>query len=102
MIETTNEAPRTRPCECLEIEIAYVIQNIVVVPRYTSDYKEFVIMQNGSVPSSSFWNWPMYRRLGPMSCLEIEYNQVGQVSAVLVLAAEDQKFVALIEGCSVA
>lgn len=45
---------------------------------------------------SAFWNGPGNRGLSPMGSLEIEYDEVGEIGSVFVLAAKDKQFVSLV------
>lgn len=45
---------------------------------------------------SAFRDRPRYGGLSPMGSLEVENNEVGEVGSVLVLAAKNKQFVALV------
>lgn len=100
MIEATNKSPCSRPGECLEVEIANVVQDIIVVPSDSANYEKFVFVEHGSVSGSSFWNRAGHGRLCPVRSLQVEYNEVGEISSVLILTTEDEELVPLIEGGS--
>lgn len=100
MIEATNKAPCARPCECFKVEIANVVQDIVVVPSDSANYEKFVFVEHSSVSGSSFWNRAGHGRLCPVRSLQVEYNKVGEVSSVLILTAENEELVPLVEGGS--
>jgi hypothetical protein len=46
--------------------------------------------------SSAFGNRTGYRRLGPVSSLQVEYDEVREVCPVLILASKDEEFIALV------
>lgn len=101
MIESANKAPWSGPGEGLEINVAYVIQHIIVMACYSSNDEQFVVMQKCRMSRSAFWNRTRHGWLSPVGSFEIEDDEVGQVRSVLVLATEDQKFIALVQGCGV-
>lgn len=49
---------------------------------------------------SSFWDRAGHGRLCPVRSLQVEYNKVGEVSSVLILTAENEELVPLVEGGS--
>lgn len=100
VIEATNKAPCPRPGECLEVKIANVVQDIVVVPSDSANYEKFVFVEYGSVSGSSFRNRTSHGRLCPVRSLQVEYNKVGEVSSVLILTTENEELVPLVEGGS--
>lgn len=95
MVEAANEAPGLGPRPRLQIEVADVVQYIVILTRDSTDYEEFVLMQNGGVSSSPLGNRAGHWRLSPVRCSEVEHDEIGEVCSVLVLAAEDEQLVAL-------
>lgn len=101
MIEATNKAPCPRPCECFKVEIAYIVQDIVVVPSDAANNEKFVFVKHSSVSGSSFWNWASHGGLCPVRSLQVEYNEVGEVSSMLILTAENEELVSLVESGSV-
>lgn len=100
MIKATNKAPCPRPCECFQVEIAYIVQDIVIVSSNAANYEEFVFVEHSSVSGSSFWDRAGHGRLCPVRSLQVEYNKIGEVSSVLILAAENEELVPLVEGGS--
>lgn len=101
MIKSGYKSPSSGPLEGLQVQKRDIIQYIVVVPRDSSNYKQFVVMQNSCMSCTSFRNWTCYCRLGPMRSRDVENNEIGEVGSMFVLAAEDEKFVSLVERSSV-
>ena len=90
MVEPSNKSPCSGPGESLQVEIAYVIKNIIVVAGYSSNYKQFIFVENGSMSCSSFRDRPGDCWLGPMGRLEVKYYEIGEVGSMFVFAAEDE------------
>lgn len=97
MIKATNKAPCPRPRECFKVEIAYIVQDIVVVPSDATNYEKLIFVEHSSMSGSSFWNRASHCRLCPMCSLQVEYNEVGEIGSVFILAAENEEFVPLVE-----
>ena len=58
-------------------------------------------MKHRSMSSTALGNWTGYLRLRPVRCLQIEHNEIGEISAMFVFTAEDEEFVALVQGSRV-
>ena len=69
MVKSTDKAPRPGPGVRLEIQIANVVQNIVVVAGNTTNDEQLVLVQDSGMPSTTLGNGPMDLGLGPMSGL---------------------------------
>lgn len=65
---------------------------------YSSNDEQFVVMQKCGMSRSAFWDRTRHGWLCPVGGFEIEDDEVGQVRSVLVLASEDQKLVAVVQG----
>lgn len=94
VIVTRDESPGARPGPCLEIEVANVVQDTIMACLPAADI-QFVVVDYCRVASPSAWYWSMKLGLRPMRCLEVEDYDVGEMLAVLVLAAKDKKLVPL-------
>lgn len=77
MIETTDKPPRLGPSECLEVEVAYVIQDVIILTSNATNDEEFVFMQDSSMSRSAFWDRAGHLRLGPVRGFEIEDDEIG-------------------------
>jgi hypothetical protein len=77
VIESANKSPGLGPSECLEIQVAYVVENIIVLAGDATNDEELVLMQNGSMSRSTFGNMAGNLWLGPVSRLEIENYKIG-------------------------
>lgn len=49
---------------------------------------------------STFRYWAGHMWLRPMCRFEVEYDKIGEVCSVFVLAAKYEEFITLIKGCS--
>ena len=63
---------------------------------YTADNKKLILMQHSGMSCASFRNRPGDCRLGPVSSFQIEYDEVGKVSAMFILTTKYEKLIALI------
>jgi hypothetical protein len=97
MIESTDEAPCLGPGKCFEIEVANVVQDVVVLTRDTADNEELVLMEDRCVSGSAFGNGAGDLGLCPVRCLEVEDDEIGKICSMLVLAAEDEEFISLVQ-----
>lgn len=102
MVESANKSPCSGPGEGLQVKVADIIKDVVIVSGYSSNYEQLVFVKNCSVSCSTFRNRSGDCWLCPMGCFEVEDYEVGEVSSVFVLAAEDEQLVALIESRSMA
>jgi hypothetical protein len=90
MVESSNKSPCSGPGEGLQVEVAYVIKDVIVVTRNSSNYKQLVIMKDSCVSCSTFGNRPRDCWLCPMRCFEIEDYEIGEVGSMFIFAAEDE------------
>lgn len=88
MVKSANKLPCSRPGESLKIEVTDIVQNVIIMPSYASNYKQLIVVKYSSMSSSTFRDWSIDGRLGPMRCFEVEDYEVGEVSSVFVLATE--------------
>lgn len=102
MVESADEPPRPRPGERLQVQVTDILQHVVIVTGDAADDEQLVFMQNGRVPCAAPGDGAGNLRLRPVSVFEVKDNEVGKVSSVLVLAAEDEELVALVQRRSVA
>lgn len=58
---------------------------------------QLVVVNDGRMSSSSAWNNAVQLGLRPMRCLEVEYDYVGKMLAMLILTAKDEQFASLPE-----
>jgi len=70
--------------------------------RHSSGDEEFVIVNNGRVSRPASWSDAMYFWLSPVGGIDVKYDDVVEVSSVLVLTTKDEEFVVLPETGSVA
>lgn len=96
MVVSWYEAPRTRPGPCFEVEIADVVKNAIVARLAAADVK-LVVVDDSRVSGTSTRYNAVQLGLRPMRCLEVEYNDVGEMLAVFVLTAKDKQLTALPE-----
>lgn len=102
MVETTDETPGARPSKGFQVNVADIIQHIIVMTCDSADDKKFVFVEQGGVTGAAFRNGASHLGLCPVSGLEVENDEIGKVGPMLVLAAEHKKLVALIQGCGMA
>lgn len=102
MVESADKSPCSGPSESLQIKIADVIEDVIIVPSYTSNDEQLVFVENSCVSSSAFRNWTVDSRLCPMCGFQVEDDEIGQVGSVFILAPKNEQFVSLVEGSSVA
>ena len=100
VVVTRNESPGARPGQCLEVEVADVVQNAVVSCLTATDV-ESVIVYDCRMAGSTTWNWTVKFGLRPVRCFKIEDYDIGKMLTVFVLTAEDQELGALPEACRV-
>lgn len=96
MVKSAHKSPWPRPGECLEINVANVIQQIIVLTRDASNNEQLVVVEQCRMSRSAFGNGTRHGWLGPMGSLQIENYEVGEISTMLVLATKDQELVALV------
>lgn len=96
MIESTNKLPSPGPSKGLEVEVADIVQYVIVVPSNSTNDEQLVFVQDCGVSCSTLWYRATDARLRPMGGFEIEYDEVGEVGSVLIFSAEDQELVALV------
>lgn len=100
MIVTGREFPRSRPGPGFQIQIADVIQDVVFMSSHASQNIKTLIVDHSRVSGSASRCWSVELWLGPMRSLQVEYDHIGKVGAVLVLSSVYQKFVSSPEvGC---
>lgn len=64
---------------------------------YSPNYKQLVIVEQGCMSCSAFWDSARHRWLRPVCSLKIEDYKVGKVRSMFVLAAKYQQFVSLVQ-----
>ena len=101
MIETANEPPCLGPCKRFQIQVANVIQYVIVLTSNTANYKKLIFVKGGRMSCSALWDRSGYLGLSPVCRLKIENDEVCEIRAVFVFAAKNQQFVALVECGSV-
>jgi hypothetical protein len=89
VIEAADKAPCLGPRERLEIKVADVVQHIVVLASDATNDEQLIFVKHRGVSCSALGNRARYQRLCPMRSLQVEYDEVGQVGSMLVLAAKD-------------
>jgi hypothetical protein len=90
MVESADESPCPRPGKGLQVQIAYVIKDIIIMASNTSHNKELILMKNSRVSCTSFRDRSSDCWLCPMGCLEIEDYEIGEVRSMFVLTAKDE------------
>lgn len=77
MIKSSYKTPWPGPRESLEIDVADVIQHIIVMTRNSANDEEFVVVEKCCVSRSAFRNGSRNYRLCPVGSLEVEYDEIG-------------------------
>jgi hypothetical protein len=100
MVKSAYETPSFGPGERLQIQITDVVKHIVVVTRDSPNNEQLILVQNSGMSCSAFGYMSSNSRLSPVSRLEVENDQVGQIGSMLILAAKDKELVSLVQrGC---
>lgn len=90
MIESSNKSPCSRPSESLQIQVAYIIENVIVMPGYATYDKKLIVVENCSMSGTSLRNRSRNGRLSPMSRFQVEDYKIGEVGSVFVLTTKDE------------
>lgn len=77
MVESSHKTPWPRPSKRLQVDVADVIQHIIVMTRDSTNDEQFVVVEQCSMSGATFWYGSRDCWLCPVGSLEIKYNQVG-------------------------
>lgn len=97
MIKACHKAPCARPGESLQVKVADVVEDTIVLAGDASHDEELVVVEDACMSSSASRDWSILSWLSPMCRLQVENDQIGKVCAMLVFSAKDKKFVSLIK-----